>query len=199
MVESTASKCGSKIRRIVDKSGGTSKTTTTKNAEETRVEKQRCGGSGSGSGEPRERERGAGDNANAILLSRRRRHKTVHFTESPVNEFATGTMTGVRPRVVATTAEVASSVYRTSSTITFNNYLLLSEPYSAHGIPAAIMTTKGPAKLPPPLRRPFRYQSTEPPQLPRPEALPPPPKVPHVLKNANEMFCISFSIAVSLN
>lgn len=87
MVESTASKCGSKIRRIVDKSGGTSKTTTTKNAEETRVEKQRCGGSGSG--EPRERERGAGDNANAILLSRRRRHKTVHFTESPVNEFAT--------------------------------------------------------------------------------------------------------------
>lgn len=26
---------------------------------------------------------------NAVLLSRRRRHKTVHFTESPVNEFGT--------------------------------------------------------------------------------------------------------------
>lgn len=77
MVESTASKCGSKIRRIVDKSGGaTTKSTAAKGNDDTRVEKY-SGGSGGNSGEK----------ANAILLSRRRRHKTVHFTESPVNEF----------------------------------------------------------------------------------------------------------------
>lgn len=71
MVESTAFKCGSKIRRIVDKSnGGKTIKSSAKAKEENRMEK-------------RSSER------NAVLLSRRRRHKTVHFTESPVNEFGT--------------------------------------------------------------------------------------------------------------
>ncbi|XKL65172.1 hypothetical protein PGB90_005258 [Kerria lacca] len=84
MVESVASKCGSKIRRIVDKdkvsrsgvsisaSAATAvtsvKSVTKLKNENIRVEKRN-------------------NEHSAVLLSRRRRHKTVHFIESPMNDF----------------------------------------------------------------------------------------------------------------